>query len=90
MDQSECFLQENYEHSAGNPILIKSVFMHVCLLRKHERRVFKAYTDTKIKRCEIQPSSGVSDRRQRILAVKNFEFIVRVSFVHSLFTVKKL
>ena len=80
VDQSEGFLQEDYEHSARDPVLIKSVFMHVRLLGKHERRVLKAYTHVKIKRCEIQPSSGVFDQSQRILAVKKFEFPVRVSF----------
>ena len=45
MDQSEGLLEEDNEHSAGNSVLIEAVFVHICFLRKHERRVIKAYID---------------------------------------------
>ena len=82
VDQSEGFFEKNYEHSARDPVLIKSVFMHVRLLRKHERWVLKAYTYAKMKLCEIQPSDGVFDPSPAILAVKKFEILLIVSFDH--------
>lgn len=36
VDQSEGLLQEYYQHSARDPVLIKAVFVHVSLLSKHE------------------------------------------------------
>lgn len=45
VDQSESLFEKDYQHAAGDPVLIKAVFVHVRLLRKHERGVFKAYTD---------------------------------------------
>ena len=42
VDQSEGLLEKDYEHAAWNTVLIKAVFVHVRLLRKHERSVFKA------------------------------------------------
>ena len=53
VDQSQSLLQEYNKHSAGNPVLIKAVFMHVCLLRKHKRRVLKAYAHVKIENRQI-------------------------------------
>lgn len=80
VDQSEGLLEEHNEHSAGDPILIKAVFMHVRLLCKHKRWVLKAYTIAQIKTSQNQPSSCPIRPFTTILAVKKFHFPVLVSF----------
>lgn len=58
VDQSESLFEKHNEHAAGDPVLIKAVFMHVRFLRKHERGVFKACTDAQIKVTPRAASTG--------------------------------
>ena len=41
VDEGQGFLQKDDEHATGDPIVIKTILIHVCFLRKHERRVRK-------------------------------------------------
>lgn len=75
MDQSESFLKENYEHSARYPVLIKAVFVHICLLCKHERRVFKACTKPKIRTTQSLPSRVILARGPSSLDLKSELFL---------------
>lgn len=45
MNKCEGFLKENDEHSTGDAVVVELVVLHVCLLGKYERRVFKTYTN---------------------------------------------
>ena len=74
VDQSQRFLKEDNEHSAGNPVLIKAVFVHVRLLREDERRVFKAYRDAQIESDWRLPRGGFSGRELARLALRKRTF----------------
>ena len=60
VDQSEGLLKEDNEHAAGNTVLIKAVFVHVRLLRKDERRVFKACTSAQIRLHSAEATTAAS------------------------------
>ena len=76
VDKSERLLEKNYEHSAGNPVLIEAVFVHVRFLRKRERRVLKAYSHAQISTCQIQPSKPRLGPSLAILALKKCQFFL--------------
>ena len=67
VDQSESLLEEHYENAAWNTVLIKAVFVHVRLLRKHERRVFKACTHAQIRSCPADAPRAAFKPKQESL-----------------------
>lgn len=43
MNEEQRLLKEGDEETCGNAVAVVFVFVHVCLLREHERGVLEAY-----------------------------------------------
>lgn len=64
VDQRKCLLEEDDQHAAGNTVLIEPIFVHVRLLREHERSVLKTYYAKLLETRKEQRQTGPISPRQ--------------------------